>query len=456
VVKAVQNELGGWQARTTFVLALAAAAVGLGNLWRFSYLVGTQGGGAFMLTYIVCLFVVAVPVMIAEVVIGNHGRAAPPNAIRWTSDRSMLSRGWVLLGWLACVSGVLLLSYFAVISGWSVAYAYYMQAGVFSAASAAQVGAEFQAFLSDPTRQSFWQTGFLAVTGLIVALGVRRGLGTLVWVAVPMLLFLLVFLGLFAFEQGDIAAAGDFLFSIKLVDFSLESVGLALGHAFFTLGVGVGVGISYGAYAPRRIPIGRSVLAVAVFDTLIALLAGLVVFPVVFANNIEPSSGPGLLFVSLPYAFGQILQGDVFGALFFLMVAIAALGSAVALLEPAVGAVVQRLGIGRPYAVVVVLGVVWVLGLTVIRSLATGEGLAWYGNRNLLEFLDWLTAGLLVPLVSLFTALYAGWHLRPEILQTLFGREAALSFTLWRTLVRYIAPAAIVLILAGGLLNSGF
>jgi NSS family neurotransmitter:Na+ symporter len=439
-------ELGRWQARTTFVLALAAATVGLGNLWRFSYLVGTQGGGAFMISYIACLFLVAVPVMIAEVVIGHHGRAAPIDAIRWASDRSLLSRGWMLLGLLACVTGPLVLSYLAVISGWALAYAQYMQSGLFSAASAAQVGVEFQAFLSDPTRQSFWQTAFLAVTGMVVALGVR-GLGALVWLVVPVLLLLLFLLGRFGFEYGNISAAAEFLFSVKWVDFSFESFMLALGHAFFTLGIGVGVGMMYGAYAPRRIPIGRSVLAVAVFDTLIALMAGLAVFPIVFANNVEPASGPGLLFVTLPYAFGNMLLGDVFGALFFLLVAVAALGSAVALLEPAVSTLIQRPGIGRPYAVVVVLGAVWVLGLAVIRSLASVESPAWYGNRNLLEFLDWLTAGLLLPLVSLLTALFAGWRLRPEILRKLFGREAELSFSVWRGLVRYVAPAAIGVLL---------
>ena len=445
-------ELGEWRARTTFVLALAAAAVGLGNLWRFSYLLGSQGGGAFLLTYLAFLLLVAVPVMITEVIIGSHGRAAPVNAFRWTSDRSLLSRGWMALGLLACVAGLAVVSYLAVIAGWLLAYAWYMYSGIFSAASAAQVGAEFQAFLSDSTRLSFWQTAFLVVTGSVVVLGVGRGIGALVWLVVPMLVFLLTFLGRFGFEYGDVAAAGEFLFSFKMIDFTHESVMLALGHAFFTLGVGVGVGISYGAYAPRRIPIGRSVLAVAVFDTLVALLAGLAIYPVLFANNVEPSSGPALLFVSVPYAFGNMLLGDVFGALFFFTVAIAALGSAVAMLEPAVGTVIQGVRIGRPYAVVVVLGMVWVLGLAIIRGLASGEELAWFDNRNLLEFLDWFTTGLLLPLVSLLTALYAGWRLRPEILQALFGREAHTSFVAWRLLVRYVVPVAAVALLVAGVL----
>ncbi len=437
------------------MLALAAAAIGLGNLWRFSYLVGTQGGGAFMLTYLACLLLVAVPVMIAEVSIGVHGRGAPLDALRWTSDRSLISRKWVLLGLLACLSGLLVLSYLSVVAGWAAAYAYYLYTGVFSAASASQVGVELQTLLADPARQAFWHMLFLAAAGLVVALGVRRGLASLVWFVVPVVLFLLVFLARFGFEYGDTVAASEFLFSFKLIDFKLESVLLAMGHALFTLGVGAGVGISYGAYAPARIPIGRSVLAVAVFDTLIALLAGLAVFPLVFANNVEPSGGPALLFISLPYAFGNMLQGDAFGALFFLMVSLATLGSAVALLEPAVGTTVQRLGVGRPYAVAVTLGVVWILGLLIIRSLALPEDRSWYGNRNLLEFFDWLTAGVLIPLVSLLTALYAGWRLRPEILRSVFRREADFSFRSWRQLLRYAVPLATGLILAVALAVHG-
>ncbi len=439
-------DLGEWRARTTFVLALAAGAVGLGNLWRFPYLLGTQGGGAFMLTYLACLFLVAVPVMIAEVIIGTQGRAAPVRALRWAGDRSLLSRGWGLLGVLHCVSGLLVLAYLAVIAGWILAYAYYLFSGVFSAASAAQVGAEFQLFLSEPVRPGAWQAGFLLLVAVPLSLGVRRGLGPLVWLVIPVFLSLLLFLGWIGFQQGDAVRAGEFLFSVKRVDFTPQSVLLAIAHAFFTLGVGVGVGITFGAYAPRRLPVGRSVLAVAVFDTLVALLAGLAIYPLVFASNMAPASGPALLFIGLPYAFGNMLLGDVLGALFFLMASLATLGTGAALMEPSVGAVCQWLNVRRPFAVLVVLFVVWGLGLAIIRALVTGGGASWYGGRNLLEFFDWMTAALLLPLVSLLTALFAGWRLRPEILRDYFGREADLSFAGWRLLVRYVAPAVIGLI----------
>jgi NSS family neurotransmitter:Na+ symporter len=249
VSQAVPGELNGWRSRTTFVLALSASAVGLGNLWRFSYLTGENGGGPFVVTYVLCLFLVAVPLMVGEVVIGSHGKGGPVAALRRVADRSLLSRGWSVLGWLACATGMLILAYYVVVAGWGLAYARFMQSGVFSAASAPVVGEYFGDFLAEPARQAYWQTLFLLLAGGFVLFGVRRGLGLMVWLAVPCLLALLGALLKYSFDNGDLVAAREFLFSVKWIDFSPRSILVALGHAFFTLGVGVGTGISYGAYA---------------------------------------------------------------------------------------------------------------------------------------------------------------------------------------------------------------
>jgi NSS family neurotransmitter:Na+ symporter len=444
-------DLGGWQSRTTFVLALSASAVGLGNLWRFSYLAGEHGGAPFVITYVACLFLVAVPVMVAEVVVGSHGRGSPPLALRLASDRSLRSRGWMLLGLLACITGLLILSYYCVVAGWGLAYARFMQSGLFSAASAAVVGEQFEQFLADPTRQVYWQSLFLLLVVAFVGLGVRRGLGLLVWLAVPALIALLGVLINFGLAYGDIAAAQEFLFSVKLVDFSPQAMLVALGHALYTLGVGVGAGISYGAYSPQRIPIGRSVLAVAVFDTVFALLAGLAVFPVVFANNMEPAMGPGLMFISVPYAFGNIIQGELFGSLFFLLVVVAALGSAVAMMEPVVGAVMQWFKVRRTVALASVALVVWSLGAAVALSLVARQGLLAPGGQSLFAALDAFTANVLLPLVCLLTALFVGWRLRPEILRLELSRESDTFFSLWYFLLRYIAPPAVLLVMLAAL-----
>ena len=429
------------------MLALAASAVGLGNLWRFSYLASEHGGGLFVLTYVLCLFLIAVPVLIAEVVIGSHGRASPVLAIQWASDRSLVSRAWKVVGLLACLSGLLVLAYYIVIAGWAMAYAQRMQSGIFSAASAVVVGQSFQDFLAAPREMIYWQSGFLMMTATVLCFGVRRGLGLLVWIVVPAVLVLLSVLVDFSLRYGDVAAAQKFLFSTSPIDFTPQSVLVALGHAFFTLGVGVGIGISYGAYAPDRIPVGRSVVAVAVFDTLIALAAGLAIFPIILANNIEPSMGPGLMFVSLPYAFGNIMQGEVFGFLFFLMVVVVALGSSVALMEPIVGYIMQRTGLYRMPAVLGLTAVIWGLGLGSALSFNVWQDWHWFGSMNFFQLLEVATADFLLPVVSLLIAIFVGWRMREEILRLELVRESSLFFSLWLVLLRYIVPPAIGVIL---------
>jgi NSS family neurotransmitter:Na+ symporter len=441
---AQRGELGGWQSRTTFVLALSAAAVGLGNLWRFSYLAGEHGGGLFVLTYIACLFLVAVPVMIAEVIIGSHGRASPVVAIRWVADRSLLSRGWMLLGLLACITGLLVLAYYVVVAGWALAYGWYTHSGVFAAASVTVVAEQFSLLLEDVLLMLWWQTLFLGVAMAIVALGIRRGLGIFAWLAVPCVLTLLAALVKFSLDNGDVVAAREFLFSAKSIDFSWHSALIALGQALFTLGVGMGVGISFGAYAPRRLPVGRSVMAVAVFDTAIALLAGIAIFPLVFANNMEPSMGPGLVFIGLPYAFGNMLYGEVFGTLFFVVVLLTALGSVVAIMEPVVGVVIQRLRVRRLSATLLVGLVVWLMAMLVALSFIPGDQLGGLTSGSLFSLLDRVTTEFMLPLVALLTAVLVGWRLRPEILRRELYRELDLFFSLWQRLLRYIAPLAIL------------
>jgi NSS family neurotransmitter:Na+ symporter len=222
------------------------------------------------------------------------------------------------------------------------------------------------------------------------------------------------------------------------------------------LSVGVGAAITYGAYAPERIPVGRSVIAVALFDTLFSLAAGLAIFPIVFANNIEPSMGPGLMFVSVPYAFGNILQGELFGTLFFALVVIAALGSAVAMMEPIVRMVMQHRRWPRFIAVLVVTGIVWMLGLASILSFNAWQDDLWFANWNFFELLDAITAGFLLPLVSLLTAVFVGWYMRPEILRMELYREPDLFFALWRFLLRYFVPLAIVAVFVSAALGLYF
>ena len=312
-------------------------------------------------------------------------------------------------------------------------------------------GGHFSEFLRDPVQQVYWQSLFAITVCTVVVLGVRRGLGLLVWLAVPGLLALLTYLIGYGFTYGDMEATRNFLFATRWMDFDGEGALVAMGHAFYSLGVGVATGICYGAYAPERIPIGRSVMAVAIFDSMIALFAGLAIFPIVFANNVEPTYGPGLLFVSLPYAFGNTAQGEWFGTIFFLLVVLTALGSAVAIMEPIVSALKERARLSRLTATLLVGWVAWLLGVAVVSSFASLAAPAWYGNRNLFEFLDFVSADVLLPLVSLLFAVFVGWRLRPEILRHELYRESGGFFLLWRSLLRYVVPLSIGLVLVAPL-----
>nr|WP_277602400.1 sodium-dependent transporter [Parahaliea mediterranea] len=438
---------GQWRSRMTFVLALAAAVVGLGNLWRFSYLTGEHGGGAFVLLYVLCLFLLGVPVLIAEVALGSYGRASPLIAVREAADRSLRSRAWMCLVALASGAALAVLSLYAVVAGWSLAFANNLRRGEFASASVVDVADFFDALLLDLPVQVYWLSVFLLVAMAVVWAGARRGLGTLAWLAVPVLIALLGVLVRFALEHGDLAATRDFLFSVQLLDFNWQSLGAAMGHAFYTVGAGAAVGICYGAYAPERIPIGRAVIAVALFDTLVSIAVGLAIFPVLFAQHVAPASGPGLMFIAVPYAFGNSAAGELFGALFFLMVVVAALGTAVALLEAVVSSLVQWLGLRRFTAVLLAGAGCWLLALLAVESLGTTSP----GAANLLVRLDHWAAGVLLPLAALLGCVFVGWRMRSPLLRARLYRESDGFFSLWYALIRYIAPPAIVLVLAAAL-----
>ncbi|TXS90166.1 sodium-dependent transporter [Parahaliea aestuarii] len=427
----------------TFVLALAAFAVGLGNLWRFSYLTGEHGGGAFVLLYLLCLFVLAVPVLIAEVALGNYSRAGPLQALRDSADRSLRSRHWVWVGVLASVSALLLLAYYVVVAGWALAFASSIHDGAFSSASLVNVGEYFEQLLLDLPAQLYWQAVFLLTVMLVVGCGLRRGLGLAPWLLLPGLIALLGVLVRYAMAEGDLSAAREFLFSAQLLDFNLHSLRAALGQAFYTLGIGLAVGIVYGASAPERIPVGRSVIAIALFDSLISIAAGLAIFPVLFAHNLAPTAGPGLLFVAVPYAFGNATGGELFGALFFLMVVVAALGAAIALLEVVVQALRSCLPLRRGAAVLAAGGLC--ASLVVLLSVSLADNPA--RPDGLFVQLDRLLGEWLLPLNALLLCLFAGWRMRRELLRACLYREQDGFFSLWYGLLRYIAPPAIALVL---------
>lgn len=445
---------GVWGSRWTFTLAATGSAVGLGNIWKFPYMTGENGGGAFVLIYLACILTIGVPVMIAEVLMGRRGAMSPINSMRHLAAEAGAGRHWHALGWMGVMAGLCIMAFYSVVAGWTLHYIALFATG---GGPSAPAGETFGQLLANPWRLLALHTVFSLITALVVALGVNRGLGAVSKYMMPFLFFSLLILVGYSFANGDFAAGARFLFHPGFDEISRAGVLQALGHAFFTLSLGMGAIMAYGAYMPRRAPIGKTVLTIAALDTMVALLAGLAIFPIVFATEgLEPSSGPGLLFVSLPVAFAGMPVGGLFGALFFALVAVAAWSSSVSLIEPAVAWLVERLQWSRWRATALVTGTAWLLGISCVLSFNLWAEFkpAWLLGRTPFDFLDFLTSQLLLPLGGLLIALFVGWVMRPQdaAAELRFARQQ--TFDLWRFTLRYISPVLVILVLIVGLVDS--
>lgn len=432
-----------WTSRFAFVMAAVGSAVGLGNIWKFPYMAGTSGGGAFVLVYLVCILTVGVPVLIAEVAIGRRGGASPIAALGTLARRFGASRHWAKAGALGGGVALVILSFYSVVAGWALAYVPLIAGGGMAGAGAAASAARFQALLADPAAMLGWHSLFMAVTVAIVARGVTSGIErAVVWLMPGLFLLLAVLVG-YAAVAGDFVRGVTFLFAPDWSKLGPEAVLAAAGHAFFTLSVGVGAMIAYGGYLPDGVSIPRTALLIAGIDTACALMAGLAIFPLVFALGLDPASGPGLLFVTLPVAFGAMPGGQAFGTAFFVLIGVAALTSAVALLEPLVAAMAAR-GRRRPlWAAIFGLGC-WALGLVSLASFNLWAHVT-PGGKTLFDWLNLITSDLLLPAGAIAGALFAGWVLPARVTGPEFAGTRL--FGAWRLLVRYIAPAAILAVL---------
>jgi len=453
-VNSIRGMHGAWSSRWTFILAATGSAVGLGNIWKFPYIAGENGGGAFVLVYLLCILMVGIPIMVAEVMLGRCGRHSPINTMRYLTEKAGLHGAWNAIGWLGVVAGLMILSYYAVIAGWALHYIGHMASGTFQGVTAEQAGIIFNALLADRDTLIFWQTIFLLLTVTVVIGGVTKGLGVAVRVLMPQLFVLLVLLLVFGYRQGDFARGFSFLFSFNYEALTWEGVLEALGHAFFTLSLGMGAIMAYGAYMPEHARIGRTVVAVGFLDTLIALVAGLAIFPIVFANpTIEPSSGPGLMFISLPVAFGNMPGGLLFGSVFFVLVTLAAWSSAISLIEPAVAYLVESRNFHRITANLLLGMLAWVVGLGSVLSFNV-----WSESRiagfNFFEFMDFLTSSVMLPLTGLFIAIFVGWIMRPQSVRDELSDESDRVFWLWCMIVRYISPLAVLVVFVMGIYKT--
>ncbi|TDN97079.1 sodium-dependent transporter [Halomonas ventosae] len=444
----MNETLERWSTRRAFILAVTGAAVGLGNIWRFPYITGENGGAVFLLLYMAFVLLLGLPMMMAEILIGRAGRRSPMQSLGYLAGQAGASRHWRWLGLFGAFTVFCILSFYSVVSGWSIEFLVAAVNGDFVGRSATEIGADFDAFLADPGRMTFNHTLFLMMTMLVVAAGVAKGLERLNNLLMPLLYLLLLVLAGYAATTDGFAPALAWLFLPDLAAVTPLVMLQAMGHAFFTLAVGACALMAYGAYMPEHQSLSRAVVAVAVLDVTVALLAGIAIFSVVFAQGLDPGEGPGLMFVTLPVAFADLPGGPLWLSLFFLLLLLATWTSSINLAEPMV-AILQGWGLRRKAAAAVVGVVVWALGMLSVLSFSSlAESRVLFG-MNPFELVSSIPPEVFLPLGGLLIAIFAAWVMPEETSRRALDAGPN-GFRVWRALVRWVSiPLTLIVLLAG-------
>jgi NSS family neurotransmitter:Na+ symporter len=429
-----------WGSRSGLILAAIGAAVGLGNIWRFAYVAGENGGGAFLLVYLLIVLAFGVPLVVAELAIGKRGAADAVTAFEVLAPHSV----WRHAGWLGVVGAGLILSYYSVIAGWALRYFAVATTGDLWDGAAGGFGGSFRQFIAHPLAPLAWQLGMMLAAGLVVAGGVGRGIERVNLWLMPLLAAIVILLAAFSLSLPGAAAGVAFLFAPDWASMAKPNVILAaLGQAFFSIGVGMAVYVTYGSYMRREHSVPISAAVVVAGDTVFALIAGLAIFPAVFAMGGDPAAGPELAFITLPQVFLIMPGGWLIGPVFFFLLSAAALTSMVSLLEVPVATAMHRFRIRRGRAVIAISGVIILVGLPSALSYGVLHATIVMG-APILDATDQLVSNLMLPIAGLAVAVFFGWVVPRKVALTLAELEEG---PLWRTLrwiLRYPAPTLIV------------
>ena len=435
------------------LVAMAGSAVGLGNLWRFPYLVGENGGAAFIIIYILLSFVICLPIFISEFVIGRRSQKNAFAAFRDLSGGS----AWRWVGLFTIIVPLVVLSYYSVIGGWSVEYLLKSVSFSFTGeASQSVFHSMFTDFVSSTWAPLIAHTAFLLVTTLIVIVGIKDGIEKFSKVMMPLLFFIVVAIAIYSMTLPGASAGLDYLFNPDFSKITGKAIAAALGQAFFSLSLGFGTIMTYASYVSKKENIMFQSAATAVSDLMFAMIAGMAIMPAVFAFGLNPQSGPGLVFETLPFVFGQMPAGGVVAILFFLALLVAALTSSISMLEVAVAYLVEEKKFSRLWACVVLFAVCWVVGAICSLSFGPLSDIKIDGG-NIFDFFDNLSSNILMTLGSLLTVLFVGWRMKKTDVYDEFtnggtlSRNAKLFGILW-FLIRYVCPLAIAAIFISGLL----
>ncbi|MCZ6658349.1 MAG: sodium-dependent transporter [Gammaproteobacteria bacterium] len=441
-----------WSSRFGFLMAAVGFAVGLGNIWRFPYVTGENGGAAFVMVYLACAFAIGVPILMAEILIGRRGRMSPPGSMREVALAEGKSRHWQWAGGLNLSAAFMIEVVYCVVAGWVLLYLFKALVTGFAGVDASTAELQFSNALSDVPGLMLWTVLGLAITGTIVSAGVQKGIERTVRVLMPTLFGLLVCLAIYNVFAGGFEAAVDYLFTADFSKINGAMILAAIGQAFFSIGVAMAGMMTFGAYLPKDISISQSVLIIIVADTLVALVAGLVIFPAVFNYGLDPAGGAGLIFQTLPVAFAQMPGGHIVSVTFFLLLSVAAITSMVGLIEPVVSWLEERRGFARPASTVMVVGAIAVTSVVGVLSYNVWAGVTVFGF-DLNTALDFVPNQIMLPLGGLLIALFVGWFVSKASAQQELAMGNEALFEVWYFLIRYLVPVAVFVILVMGVMG---
>lgn len=436
-----------WGSRFGFIMAAVGSSVGLGNFWRFPYTAGENGGGAFIVLYLLCVLLVGLPLLMAEYAIGRKSGLSAIEGIEALTEAEGRSGAWGIVGWVGTLTGFFILSFYLVISVWLIAFLLQAPTGQFTGLDAATSATNFTDTIGQGQNglaRKWTMLGLLALllaaNVWVVGRGIKGGIERAASILMPTFFLMLLAVVAYAMTQGDLARTAAFLFEPKWGDVGFKTFLSALGQAFFSIGIGAALMITYGAYLDRKTDIPRSSAIIVTTDSLVALIAGFAVFPIVFMAGLDPAGGPGLFFVSMPVAFGAVPGGTIFATVFFALALFAAFTSSISVMEVSVSWLEERHGVTRPGASLGLGVTLWMIGAAHVFSL------------DYLNFLDFMTEGLLLPLGGFLVALFAGWALRRETLVSELGD--GLVMDIWRLLIRWFVPGFVAFVLVFGFLDK--
>ena len=438
-----------WSSRFAFLMASVGFAVGLGNIWRFPYVAGENGGAAFVIIYLACAVGIGVPILMAELLIGRRGKGSPPNAMAMVARESNRSSNWKVVGAMGLLAAYTIEIVYAGVVGWVLWYLFKAITTGFVGVDAQVAETTFSGVLADNIGMLFWTLMGLAITGFIIYAGVKDGIERAVRVMMPAMFLLLLGLAGYNYFAGGFTEAIEWLFTPDFSKIGPATVLAAIGQAFFSIGVAMGGMMTYGSYLPRSISITQSVFIIVLADTMVALLAGLVIFPAVFNYGLDPAAGAGLIFQTLPVAFAQMPGGWGFSVLFFVMLSFAGITSMVGLVESVNSWAEERFSIARHTSALIVVGSVAGLSLVSLMSYNVIGEIS-MGGRNFNDIMDYFSNQILLPLGGLLIAVFAGWAMKSEDSRDELAIQNGYGHKLWYFLIRFVVPPALLIIFVMG------